>query len=181
VFEESRIDIVDIGSDEMDSILALLGPGRVGRRGERRWHMWSSLHDSIKGGMIRFNMADNLIAEAMWLRYGSDPRLVDGLRNTNGSPSIKYVEAYTHWIDCPYERVAPIVHWARRALPRHHFEWGGQSDRWFLWFKTAEALKQFEERWSSSASDIQEAPCDDLGRNDYVRHLRLQTSSQKTT
>lgn len=180
--EESRIDIVGIGEDELRSILDLLGPQKIGRRGHRRWYMWSSLHDSMRGGMIRFGMSDNLIAEAMWLRYGGDTRMVDGLRNTNGSPSVKFVESHTHRIQCPYSRIAPVIHWARRALHRHHFEWGGGADRWFLWFKTQEAVDAFEERWPDCGARIAGGDAEDRAdRADYVRRIRDETTARRAT
>lgn len=133
--------------------------------------MWSTSAIGTAGAMTRFTLRDNDLAEILWLRYGGDPRLVDGLRNHAGSPSVKFVEAYTHWIDCPYDQIAPTIHWARRTLHRHHFEWGGQCDRWLLWFKTAEALEEFDLRpeCGLTAGPI---PAGDCGRSEYLRHLR---------
>lgn len=144
-FEATRLDILALTGEEQAEIQSILGRFRVGRR--LRWQTWTSGNLVHSDRMIRYTVFDEDAAEAMWMRFGDDPRLVDGLRNISGSASKKFVEAYTHWIDAPFSTISPIIRWARETLHRHHFEWGGQADRWMLWFKTEEALQAFETEW----------------------------------
>jgi hypothetical protein len=171
VFEATRLDIVDLTDDERREILSILGPARIGRR--TMWRTWSSSSDRRPGAMVRYTVFAEDAAEAMWLRYGSDRRLVDGLRNVDGSASKKFVESYTHWTDAPFAHIEPIIRWARSNLHRHHFEWGGQADRWMLWLKTPEALVAFEAEWPEHG--MKPAPMfegDDDGRLLYVHAVR---------
>lgn len=171
VFEATRLDITDLTDAERAEILSILGPARVGRR--TMWRTWSSSSDRREGAMVRYTVFAEDAAETMWMRFGGDPRLVDGLRNLDGSASKKFVEAYSHWTDAPFSRIEPIIRWARTNLHRHHFEWGGQADRWMLWLKTDEAVSAFETRWPEH--DMMPAPMfedRDDGRLLYVRAVQ---------
>ena len=185
-WEESRIDLVRLTKAELRSAYDLLGPLRAGRR--RRWNLYCSplrpyraVPDDSPGAvpwsMVRFTLWDNDLSEAMWLRFGSDPRLVDCLREHGGSPSRRFVEEYTHWLDAPFSSIEPLVRRARAELHRHHFEWGGGQDRWLLWAKT-EAARTALDAWPERAL-LRDAPATEWDHDGgerliYVRRVQAE-------